>query len=164
MKLPIRLMQNKLHSTLIEHLKLAGASQPKELTALYSDHKQAVSQALVELQNAGMVMHRKHSTFPPTKVYEITDFGWNATNVFNRLTAQDITILQGKTYMSILRSLPSNPKELGERFGVTISDISHHLRLLKKEALVNYEKQGKKRLYFITKRGQDLLTANSILC
>ena len=146
---------------------MAGSAQPSELTEMYSDFKQQVSNALSDLLEAGMVKFIQKDEVPPKRHYEITDFGWNSINKADNLTAMETYILKGKTYMNILQRLEDEiklPSDIAQELKVTRSDISHHLRLLRKENLVDYEKIGKRRAYRITTRGKDLLDQNKDIC
>jgi DNA-binding transcriptional ArsR family regulator len=167
MKLPIRLLKSKVHRQIIEHLKMAGSAQPSDLAEIYENYRQVISNALTDLHQAGLVRYISKDTFPPNRVYEITDYGWNAVNQYELLTKLEKRVLWGKTYRGILKRLQDAPEtvtSLAEHFQTTISDISHHLRLLRQEALVDYTRKGKYKMYYITHRGETLLSKNKKIC
>ena len=48
--------------------------------------------------------------------------------------------------------------EIAHRIGVSVTGIYQHLRDLKDEGLIESEKNGRKKIYFLTKKGEALLS------
>lgn len=158
---PIHLLNNKTHGKILEHLKLAGDAHPHQLSEIHGICRQQISNALTDLNEVGMVRFKQKNEVPPTRIYEITNYGWNAIHEYSLLTREELRVLRGKTFLIILNTLKkevSTPTEMCKIAKVTISDISHHLAILKKQHYVNYKRDGKKKHYFLTARGDHLLT------
>jgi len=164
MKPPIKILQNALHRKIMEHLKYIGEECPSKLAETYNALRQDVSSAMQEMHKVGMVTFDELEGFPIVRMYRLTDKGFNLFNLYEQLTLTQVTILQGKTYMGVLKNLPSTPTELANMFGVTVSDISHHLNLLRKEVLVDSVRQGRTKVYHLTSRGKTLIDKNKQLC
>jgi len=67
----------------------------------------------------------------------------------------------GKTKLAILKELSKEPLHgyiLSKKLKVTVSSIYAHLDELEKEGFVKSSKSERKKIYFITEKGKNLLT------
>ena len=74
--------------------------------------------------------------------------------------------LSDETRLRILRALAEGPldvTELSERLGVSSYNASKHLRVLREARLLQVERDGRRRLYSVPKRGDQLKVVGDVL-